>query len=255
LLNALNLLNTCELGFKQSNNQRLHVELTLLKLCNLMQVIKPNTQQPPVDEKKKMTENIIQPNDNAAVISKPEGINPTQTQQYKQPVSDIQPVTSTSKLEKLKLQVKQQLQNQRLAEEVNGKEVAVIDEPEQKNQFTFDEFLSVWNEFLIQLDKQNKTRISSFLKNANTTRIDDFTIEVELRSKLEEELFDEERMNMIPYFRKNLQNSFFDFKTRINEDLIDTTSKPTKQELLKILTEENQHLKTLIQKLGLEIDY
>lgn len=202
-----------------------------------------------------MTENIIQPNDNAAVISKPEGINPTQTQQYKQPVSDIQPVTSTSKLEKLKLQVKQQLQNQRLAEEVNGKEVAVIDEPEQKNQFTFDEFLSVWNEFLIQLDKQNKTRISSFLKNANTTRIDDFTIEVELRSKLEEELFDEERMNMIPYFRKNLQNSFFDFKTRINEDLIDTTSKPTKQELLKILTEENQHLKTLIQKLGLEIDY
>ena len=35
LLNALNMLNKCELDYKSSKNQRLHVELCLMKLCHL----------------------------------------------------------------------------------------------------------------------------------------------------------------------------------------------------------------------------
>nr|MBP9187491.1 DNA polymerase III subunit gamma/tau [Bacteroidia bacterium] len=39
LLNGLNLLNKCELDFKQSKNPRLHVELALMKLCHLQTVL------------------------------------------------------------------------------------------------------------------------------------------------------------------------------------------------------------------------
>lgn len=59
LLNGLNLLNQCELSYKASNNQRLHVELALMKLANLNQVIQLNTQQPEVDEKKKKKKKLI----------------------------------------------------------------------------------------------------------------------------------------------------------------------------------------------------
>ena len=39
LLNGLNLLNNCELDYKSSKNQRLHVELALMKLCHIQSVL------------------------------------------------------------------------------------------------------------------------------------------------------------------------------------------------------------------------
>jgi DNA polymerase-3 subunit gamma/tau len=39
LLNALNILNQTDFNFRQSKNQRLHVELALMKLCNLQRAI------------------------------------------------------------------------------------------------------------------------------------------------------------------------------------------------------------------------
>jgi DNA polymerase III subunit gamma/tau len=54
LLNALNLINQTDIGYKQSKNQRLHVELALMKLCNLNRVIQLHTQQPMADDKKKI---------------------------------------------------------------------------------------------------------------------------------------------------------------------------------------------------------
>ena len=39
LLNALNMLNKCELEYKQSKNPRLHVELYLMKLCHIQSVL------------------------------------------------------------------------------------------------------------------------------------------------------------------------------------------------------------------------
>ncbi len=49
LLNALNILNQTDFNFRQSKNQRLHVELALMKLCNLQRAITLTG----VDDKKK----------------------------------------------------------------------------------------------------------------------------------------------------------------------------------------------------------
>lgn len=51
LLNALNLLNKAELEYKASKNQRLHIELSLMKLCHLQGYI--NLQNGQVELKKK----------------------------------------------------------------------------------------------------------------------------------------------------------------------------------------------------------
>lgn len=52
LLNALNLLNKCELDYRSSKNQRLHVELCLMKLCHLNTYI--NLQNGQTELKKKL---------------------------------------------------------------------------------------------------------------------------------------------------------------------------------------------------------
>ncbi len=51
LINALNVLNKCELDYKAAKNQRLHVELCLMKLCHLQSYI--NLQNGNVELKKK----------------------------------------------------------------------------------------------------------------------------------------------------------------------------------------------------------
>jgi DNA polymerase-3 subunit gamma/tau len=51
MLNALNILNKCELDYKASKNARLHVELCLMKLSHIQSYI--NLQNSGVDLKKK----------------------------------------------------------------------------------------------------------------------------------------------------------------------------------------------------------
>ena len=45
LIKALSVTNQCDLSFKSSKNQRLHVELTLVQLCNLTNGEKKNSEQ------------------------------------------------------------------------------------------------------------------------------------------------------------------------------------------------------------------
>ena len=52
LLSALNLANQCDIHYKTSKNQRLHVELTLLKVAKLSQAFRLDTLSS-VDAKKK----------------------------------------------------------------------------------------------------------------------------------------------------------------------------------------------------------
>ena len=50
LLSSLNLTSQCDLQYKSSKNQRLHVEITLMKLAHLTSVINLSTE----DVKKKV---------------------------------------------------------------------------------------------------------------------------------------------------------------------------------------------------------
>ncbi|WP_330221082.1 DNA polymerase III subunit gamma/tau [Pedobacter riviphilus] len=62
LLTALNLANTCDLNYKNSKNQRLQVELALIKMCHIRSVVNlaqqplnPNNTATDVDQDKKKT--------------------------------------------------------------------------------------------------------------------------------------------------------------------------------------------------------
>jgi DNA polymerase-3 subunit gamma/tau len=56
ILSALSIINQCDLGYKSSKNQRLHVEICLMKLSQLNQVftLDKQTASAPVDVKKKV---------------------------------------------------------------------------------------------------------------------------------------------------------------------------------------------------------
>src|ERR1019366_3905938 len=54
LLSALNILNEAEINYRQARNKRLHVELTLIKLCYLQQAIELVNEGDHVNKKKQV---------------------------------------------------------------------------------------------------------------------------------------------------------------------------------------------------------
>jgi hypothetical protein len=69
------------------------------------------------------------------------------------------------------------------------------------------------------------------------------------------QLLEEERLEMLPFFRKRLNNEQVDFQISVNEELIQVSKKVSKQEQLKIITDSNPAVANLVYTLGLEIDY
>ncbi|MCG9881350.1 MAG: DNA polymerase III subunit gamma/tau, partial [Bacteroidia bacterium] len=249
LLNALNLLNQTDFNYKLSKNQRLHVELALMKLCNLNRAIQLSTQQPMVDEKKKInvsSENIEQ---GQPIISSPTAPAP---QVSVQPKISSQPLSSgKSALEKLKEQVAKQ------KEESSSQDVQQTTEytPTENKDFDLEMFTQVWNQYLLRLENSGKSRLSAFLKESPLKQVSKTKIEVELKSSLEHEMMEEERMDLIPHFRKELQNYELDILFTINKDRIQHVTKLTKPDQLKKLVSKNPMLGDFVQGLGLEIDY
>jgi hypothetical protein len=80
-------------------------------------------------------------------------------------------------------------------------------------------------------------------------------IEVELKSQLESEMMEEERLELIPFFRKQLQNTLLDIVFTINKERIQHMAKLTKPDQLKKMVGKNPILGEFVQGLGLEIDY
>lgn len=255
LLNGLNLLNQCELNYKFTVNHRLHVELTLLKMANINSVINLKTQQPTVDEKKKMTNE--SPADNTVnnlTLEIKTDSPPTKLTDNKTPnlVVENKANLGSNKLSKLREQMAQKLQNSEQTPSVN---VPVSVEYENKGALTHVQIQSVMADYIKMLEQNKKARISAFLKESNFKVINDYIIEIELKSKFEETQMQEERQELVPFFRAALKHQLVDFVFTINESLMESGKKLTKQEQLQLLSAKNPDIANFIQTLGLEIDY
>ena len=254
LLNALNLLNQTDFNYKLSKNQRLHVELALMKLCHLQRVIKLSTQQPMVDEKKKIPDGFTAIKNSPSTPNQPVEVSPEKNivVEIPLPPAPLASNTTGSQLDKLKEQIAKQkamaLESKKVEEETDKS-------PKEMNPFTEEEFKSVWTDYLQNLELKGKSRISSFLKHCQFDLGENGTVNLELRSKLEQELLEEERQEMIPFLRQTLKNQLFDFNITVNTSLIQQTQKVSKSDQLKIMIDKNPILGEFVQTLGLEIDY
>ncbi|MFY8190593.1 MAG: DNA polymerase III subunit gamma/tau [Bacteroidia bacterium] len=250
LLNALNLLNQTDFNYKLSKNQRLHVELALMKLCNLGRAIQLSTQQPMVDEKKKINVSSNPEPTHSAVSSDEKPIPPPVLVQPKIELSENPSQKST--LERLKDQVNKQKELQALQQIKDENETQVFVE---NKPFSLETFTEQWLAYIEKLEKTGKSRLSAFLKESPVKMLSEEKVEVELKSQLESEMMEEERMDLIPYFRKQLQNTLLDIVFVINKDRIQHMTKLSKPDQLKKMVTKNPLLGDFVQGLGLEIDY
>ena len=246
LIEALKLTNTCDLQYKISNSKRLLVEICLMQVSSInfldnskkknkkfvVSSIKKDHPESEVSLKKE-----IESDNNSQVKVK------TESDEKKIEVADNKISSHKPKTISILGSLKQELAN----EEENKT-------PIKSDQFTEVEFLDAWKEMNSMFSKMGKTNLSLALTSNTPNLSDNFLIEITLSNTSQIELIQEEKMNLLGFLRKRLNNDLIDLIPKVVQSNTENTPY-TNSDKFKKMYEQNKNLAILGQKLGLDPDY
>lgn len=157
-----------------------------------------------------------------------------------------------SSIEKLKLQI---AANKKLEAEKQQTEITetVVAKPEEITPVTADSFENMWRDFLANIQQEKKMSLYAILNNATWQLIDSNTVEITLASQHESEMFDEERISTIPFFRSNLRNTKFELLIKVVNTIVYKRAF-TAEEKYNAMAEKNPLLNDLRKLLALDLE-
>ncbi len=272
LLSAIAIANQCDLNYRLSKNQRLQVELALLKICHLPSAfnmaaqpaampdgqLKKKPDNPaiaPVDEKKpamqptvvekqtaaqpEKTDTITQNKDNAVIapgIEKPAAFIPNQNS-----------TTTSIKIPSLKDIGKQ-------AEADAAKDDDPYLKGTDKEAFTLDDFLKCWSDYAADIKRSGKP--SSLLTIFTATApvmLKPYDFEISVSNKTQENWFRDEKPALLNYLRTTLKNFDITIQTRVDEQIV--SKRPyTASEKFQHMASKNPQLVELRKRFNLELE-
>jgi DNA polymerase-3 subunit gamma/tau len=266
LIAALNLLNEAEINYKQARNKRLHVELTIIKLCYLMQAVELVNNDGAVSKKKQVETSKPVAFKNIPVIKIKEepqasGIRPQiaevpaakliiqepEPRIEKKIITQSAPVTSEPKRSLGSLDaIRKKVSTQNKANGNGAKEL------------TADELQLSWDKFIEKLSaKKNHSAVTNF-KMAVLKIIDNNSIEIITENNIQQKFIEQERAGLVDYLQDYFCNRQLTYNVIIieNEDTDQPQERPlnTREQYLKII-EEYPLVKELKDRLRLELDY
>lgn len=246
LLTALNLAGQCDLNYKSSKNQRLHVELTLMKMAYInsaVQMAQVVRQQQAEGEEKKKSEGLNGKTE--ATPQKPE-IRQEQLKQLQRTVKIPKPE-----------QIRQQVVNekQKPAEE----KVAVAEPAETESNVPvrpveLGRLRQEWSKFAEQKKLAGQDSAYMVLNQEVNLLEDGVTVPLTMTNSLQMDKLNEIRVELIQYLRKELHNS----RINVTAELVKEERQRklyTASEKLNYLIEKNPQVGLLKERLGLDPDY
>jgi DNA polymerase-3 subunit gamma/tau len=276
LLSAMNIANQCDLSYKLSKNQRLQVELALLKMCHLPSAFNMLTApaaemsaQAEQIKKKPDTTELSQPTTTKTSSEVPVlSDQPAAYHTTKAPVTEKEPVksepetvvadkpkpfipnlhtTSTS----VKIPSLKDLSNATAAE------IAEEEDPyikgDAKEDFTMDSFLKHWSDYAAKIKaERNMSLFTVFTANA-PTMLEPYRFEVVVANKSQENMFRDEKPSLMNYLRVGLRNFDIEVNTRVDE--IKASKRPyTTSEKYQHMASKNPQLAELKRRFNLDLD-
>ena len=277
LLALLDICNRCDLDYKSSKNQRLHVELALIRMCsagNSLSGEKKNPElvtptefaKPKVETASVKTEVVppVQPVQNvtpptpvaaAPVVEKKiETPTPVKIEAPKpEAVTKETPLVvkgiggmmgiSLSSIGKPKVEVK--------AEE----EVQVSNVQKLNTKVDEGELQKVWEEFAAQFNKSGGHQIHTTLMMNKPTLLSEHEIELIIHNKAQEVILQEEKPAIMEFLRERLKNDYLMLSTRIVDKSGAKELLTSPKDKYRVMMQQNPSIDELRTRLGLEIDY
>ncbi|MEO6520329.1 MAG: DNA polymerase III subunit gamma/tau [Mucilaginibacter sp.] len=289
LLSAMNIANICDLNYKLSKNQRLQVELALLKMCHIMAALNLanstiNTNQPEGQVKKKpelAAPEPSAPTQQAVPIEQPKpvvapvsqtpslqatpGLTPSLSQTPSTPSLTAKPVVQADKVEQptaerpaIAMPVRS-LSTPSLKAPI-GSVGTDADEEEDpylkgtdKEPFTTDDFLKYWHLYAAKIKEQGKKNLLSIFTTNAPVMLKPYIFEVIAGTKVQEMAFRDEKPFILNFLRTSLKNFDLDIQTRVDE--IQATKRLySAQDKYAHMATKNPELAELKRRFNLEIE-
>jgi DNA polymerase-3 subunit gamma/tau len=276
LLSAMNIANQCDLSYKLSKNQRLQVELALLKMCYLISAFnlaanplqampaqegqlkkKPDTPglsaAPPAPAANNAIPILTEApteygkSNTAAASAIPEKTDTEEvvTEKPKVFIPNLHTTATSIKIPSLK--------------DLSKNHEAVLEEEDpyikgnDKESFVFDDFLQHWHAYAAKLKAGGKANLLSiFITNA-PVMLGPYAFEITVDNKIQESLFKAERPYLLNYLRSSLKNFNIEVNVRVEEQT--TAKRPyTNQEKFQHMAAKNPQLAELRKRFNLDFD-
>jgi len=255
LLSWLNIANQCDINYKSSKNQRLLVELALMKMAHIHEVfngtINPATAEAGL--KKKIELSPAAPNQTAPTPAKQEPIKEevvvaTPFAVVEEiPVQKVIPAKENSRTKttiNLGNILKPQVKTEETKEEKKGPPIKQ-DEPMVESKVR-----QVWSEYA----EQRKNQVGEYHILNQTFTLKNNVITLLLNNPIEEPLLQGMKSDLVGYLREKLNNSTLQVEGEMQQN--NTKRKAyTNKEKFDYLVEKNPLLKELQERLGLDPDY
>jgi len=272
LLKSLRFMNECDVQYRGSKNQRLLVELTLMKMCALHRSPTGEAAEPVAEKKNSSSEQVAVASPPTMVIAMTPPVEPVlpkagvavhdvpapiveETVQNEPAASVPLPTSSVSSAKTVALP-------SRRSNRPGSVRINAIDEEQEdteldpdslpKEGFTEEHMQRIWNERVQHLFAGKPSLLSSLTKRPPKLA-ENLLIELTLDSEHELETVNENRSALLEDIRRNLNNFSVQLQTPVDEVL---TSKKayTPKEKYEKMREKNPHLDMLREKFGLELD-
>ena len=250
LLRALEIANQCDLNYRLSKNQRLHVELTLIQLASFAGEKKKAeltvTEQPEI--KKPVAKEEVP-------VPKPEKPLTESTskplQQKSQATKKASEALPSASLKDLLKKNGVKSDNETPSEtEVTEKEPDIVEELSE--EFTEDELITFWKKYAIMV-RDNQPRLYSTLISSEPEVDENKVIHFLVTNKLQQEAISEIKPDLMAFLRRELNNYSIQLETTISGKEIE--SKPYHPEdKFARLAEKNPAVNSFKQKLGLDYE-
>lgn len=247
LLTALNLAGQCDLNYKSSKNQRLHVELTLMKMAYInsaVQMARVAREQPTGGEEKKKSENAL--NGQAETGTSKPSVTPAQLQQLQRTVKIPKPE-----------QIRQQATTQpaKPAEEQTAvAEPAPAESNTPLRPVELGRLRQEWSKFAEQKKLAGQDSAYMVLNQEVNLLDDGVTVPLVMTNSLQMDKLNEIRVELIQYLRRELHNAHINVKAELVKEE-KQRKLYTASEKLNYLIEKNPQVGLLKEKLGLDPDY
>ena len=254
LIKSLRICNKCDIEYRASKNQRLLVELSLLKMATLGQFVaekKNNNQQIVASSKKENPANIqkleIEEKSKLNILTKEDSEEINSPVNEEKIEENIKPSEKNDKKIRSRFSLSDILDGEQKKENKDAKTI------KKSESFSEEKMIEIWKGFSEKVKEEGKTNLYITLTSVLPT-LSETTIHLKISNDTQQKILDENKIELLNYLRTNLQNDFIKVKTEMSEQIKSDIPYTPKDKFNKMV-EENPSLKTLQQKLGLDPEY
>jgi DNA polymerase-3 subunit gamma/tau len=255
---ALEICNNADIYYKSSRNQKLHIELALIKMCQITANKKKTKLVPPSpSDEEKIPDQVKEPTPGIEKTYKTEASAPLLPSEGK-----------SSELEKplsIKSDRKMPSQSRSIRDALNGNNVVPVkpeitdDIIEDENEivsdyFANDELMDAWNEFAEKI-KTDRPRMYNTMKGHLPVKKDDHGIELVLDNTAQQEEFLRDiKQDLLDYLKEKLNNQLISLTSSVKSEKEKQSRLYTSQEKFEHMLKKNPDLGKLRQEFNLDLD-